>query len=171
MSFGSALGLTLRFCAMALAVPFLITLFVHYLAPSEKPPARGIGLLATFLGAIFSGAATWGIWLGWMYLVGEAPTSIHTLQILGCLLMSVLASVSLGSWSKWRGTGPFVAALGFVFGFALVAGTWEMHGNPDDFAGLGVFLYILGATPTALIVATILALVRHAAHSATETNE
>lgn len=155
--------LSILFAAAVLGgVPFIaaaLVLVLFHRSEVAEParfidPHRKVGNTVTALAGIVVGVLLWAVWISWGNF--EYPTW----AILGCVVTSVIAVIGLGYLSRWRWTGPFVGALGGLFGFSTACGI--QMGNSDDTGlwGVGYMMIVVGGGVVLALLATGVMLVR-----------
>ncbi|AEK36138.1 hypothetical protein ACTXK0_13085 [Corynebacterium variabile] len=155
--------LTILFGAAVLAgVPFTLgTLVLVLLHRSEVAdptrfldPHRKTGNTVTALAGIVVGVLLWAVWISWGNF--EYPTW----AIVGCVITSVIAVIGLGFISRWRWTGPFVGALGGLFGFSTVCSIQMAQNDDTGLWGVGYMMIVIGGGVVLALLATGVMLVR-----------
>lgn len=160
------LMITLLLVSVPMAAIVGILLLVHMF--NRKTPGKGLNLPLTFLLSLVAGFACWWAWLSWpeYYLndLGQSQGPYKPWHVICCGLTVTAVVIAVGRWSRWRGTGPFMAAYGAVTGFAY-AWCYEASQDETGLFAFGLVLLLIGTIVGLSIVASVLAAVRAAAYT------
>lgn len=157
--------ISLVMVGVPMAVVIGVLALIHMF--TRKNPGKGLNLPLTFLAASVAGFASWWAWLSWpdYYTnhLGQAQGPYKPWHVIICGLTVVVAVITIGWWSRWRGTGPFMAAYAAVTGFAF-AWCYEASQDETGLFAFGLLLLLLGTLVGLSIVASIVAAIRAASH-------
>lgn len=149
-----------------MAVVMGILVLIHMF--NRKNPGKGLNLPLTFLVSLVAGFASWWAWLSWpeYYLndLGQAQGPYKPWHVIVCGLTVVVAVIAIGWWSRWRGTGPFMAAYGAITGFSF-AWCYEASQDETGLFAFGFLLLLIGTLVGLSIVASIVAALKSATHT------
>lgn len=119
-----------------------------------RDPARTPGNTVTAVAAVVAGVLLWAVWISW----GNFAYPIWA--VVGCVLASLAAVVGLGFLSRWRWSGPFVAALGGLLGFSTPCALQMGFSDDTGLWGVGYLILVVCAGVVLTLVATVVMAVR-----------
>lgn len=135
--FGAAVLGGAPFALAALALVLLHRSEVEDPARFTDPHRRTGNTVTAFVGIVV-GVLLWAVWISW------GDFEYPTWAIVGCLITSVIAVIALGFLSRWRWTGPFVGALGGLFGFSTACGIQMAAYDDTGLWGVGYMMIVIG---------------------------
>ncbi|WP_186314558.1 hypothetical protein [Corynebacterium glyciniphilum] len=153
------LRVILLFGGIPMGAAALVLGFMHLSerdnADELRPDSGALGNVGAALCGIAVGISLWLLWFSW-----GSPSGYATWAIVGAVITALIAVVGIGATSRWRQTGPFVVALGGLFGFssafAVDAGFYDTTG----LWGVGYLMIVFIAGFILAVVATAVVLVR-----------
>lgn len=137
-----------------------IVLVLMYLSERDndeglRTDSRSLGNAGAALCGIAVGVSLWLLWFSW-----GSPSGYATWAIVGAVITAVTAVIGIGAVTRWRRTGPFVVALGGLFGFssafAVDAGFYDTTG----LWGVGYLMIVFIAGFILAVIATVVVLIR-----------
>ncbi|GED97821.1 hypothetical protein [Gordonia crocea] len=126
-------------------------------------PERGLGTWTAAAVSVLAGVALWFAWLTWggyyTDASGQTQGPYRPWQVVACALSVGAVTGILGWFTRWRLSGPLVAAIGVVLGFSTV---WAVDAGTHDSTGLwGVgylFLLVGGGIALGLVAVVVVAI-------------
>ncbi|WP_420100225.1 hypothetical protein [Corynebacterium sp.] len=153
------LRVVLLFGGIPMGVPALVLVFMHLSerenADELRTDGRALGNVGAAVSGVAVGVSLWLLWFSW-----GNPAGYATWAIVGAVVTALTAVVGIGAVTRWRQTGPFVVALGGLFGFSSTYAVDASFYDTTGLWGVGYLMIVFIAGFILAAIATGIVLVR-----------
>ncbi|MEJ6549078.1 hypothetical protein PQI66_05930 [Corynebacterium sp. USCH3] len=153
------LRVVLLFGGIPMGVPALVLVFMHLSerenADELRTDGRALGNVGAAVSGVAVGVSLWLLWFSW-----GNPAGYATWAIVGAVVTALTAVVGIGAVTRWRQTGPFVVALGGLFGFSSAYAVDASFYDTTGLWGVGYLMIVFIAGFILAAIATGIVLVR-----------